>query len=528
MDELIGRVATTARAMWKHRWLGLLVAWVAAALAATMVLLVPDKYEATARIYVDTQSILKPLMSGLAVQPNVEQQVVMLSRTLISRPNVDKLVRMADLDLKNPSKEAREGLIDDLMKALEIKTVGRDNLYLLSYRDSDPNRAKRVIQSLVSIFVESSLGDTRKDSSAARKFIDEQIKVYVAKLEQAEARLKEFKLRNIELQTADGQDMAAHLGLVSGQLGQARLELREAENARDAARRQLDAEKSQSADLTSRSLLQESALSIATPEIDARIEAQKRSLDALLQRFTEQHPDVAGTRRLLAELEAVKRKEVQELRKTALAAPQSATGTGLIYQELNRLLANSEVQVAALRARVGEYAARFNRARELMKTAPQIEAEFAQLNRDYDTNKKNYNDLVARRESAALSGDLESAAGVADFRLIDPPRASPKPVAPNRVLLLPLALLAGVGAGLACAFVASQLRAVFFDARSVREVLGLPLLGVVTLVMDEGAVGRERAELRRFLLVCASLLGVFIAGMTLLTMMSGRMGLTQL
>jgi uncharacterized protein involved in exopolysaccharide biosynthesis len=104
MDELISQLATAARGMWKHRWLGLLVAWVVTAIGMFVVLSVPDKYEATARIFVDTQSILKPLMSGLAVQPNVDQQVVMLSRTLISRPNVEKLVRMADLDLKTQSK----------------------------------------------------------------------------------------------------------------------------------------------------------------------------------------------------------------------------------------------------------------------------------------------------------------------------------------------------------------------------------------------------------------------------------------
>lgn len=524
MDELISQVTTIARGMWRHRWLGLLMAWVGAAVAAIMVLSVPDKYEASARIFVDTQSILKPLMAGLAVQPNVEQQVVMLSRTLISRPNIEKLVRMADLDLKSSSGAARDRLIDELMNTLEIKTVGRDNLYTLAYRDSDPERAKRVIQSLVSIFIESSLGDTRNDSSTARKFIDEQIKVYVARLEQAESRLKDFKLRNLELQTADGQDLANHMGTVSSQLNQARLELREAENARDAAKRQLEAEKAQVADLSSRSLLQESTLSMATPEIDARIEAQKRNLDVLLQRFTEQHPDVAGARRLIAELEATKDKEVQALRKVALAASLAVGNDSLVYQELNRLLANSEVQVAALRARVGEYAARYSRARELMKTAPQIEAEFAQLNRDYDTNKKNYHDLVARRESATLSGDLESAAGVADFRLIDPPRASSTPVAPNRVLLLPLALLAGVGAGLAVAFIASQLRAVFFDARSVREVLGLPLLGEVALVMSEQAVRQEKSELHRFLLAGAGLPGVFIAGMIFLSLMSGRAG----
>ena len=524
MDELIRQIFTAAKGMWKHRWLGLLVAWVVTGIGTFVVLSVPDKYEATARIFVDTQSILKPLMSGLAVQPNVEQQVTMLSRTLISRPNVEKLIRMADLDLKSQSKGAQDALIDGLMKSLEIKNVGRDNLYVLSYRDASPDKAKRVVQSLVSIFVESSLGDSLKDSATAKKFIDEQIKTYVTKLEEAEKRLKEFKVRNIELQNADGKDMTGQLGAVSSQLSQARLDLREAENARDAAKRQMDAEKSQSANITSNSLLQESALSISTPEIDARIDAQKRNLDGLLQRFTEQHPDVAGARRLIIELEALKLKEVQELRKAAMANPTAASTNSLAYQELNRMLATSEVQVAGLRARVGEYETRFNRARELMKTAPQIEAEFAQLNRDYEINKRNYNDLVTRRESATLTGDLDSATGVADFRLIDPPRASPNPVAPNRLLLMPFALLAALGAGLAVAFIASQLRTVFFDARSLRDAVDLPLLGVVTLVMDEGTVRQEKTDLNKFLGASGGLLGVFIAGMIFLSFMSGRAG----
>jgi polysaccharide chain length determinant protein (PEP-CTERM system associated) len=524
MDELISQISTLARGMWKHRWLGLLITWVVAAVGAFVVLSVPDRYEASARIYVDTQSILKPLMSGLAVQPNVEQQVVMLSRTLISRPNVEKLIRMADLDLGNPSKAAQEAMIDRLTKTLEIKNVGRDNLYTLSFRDASPDKAKKVIQSLVSIFVESSLGETRKDSDTAKKFIAEQIKTYVAKLEKAESLLKEFKLRNIDIQTADGKDMSSQLGELSSQLNQARLELREAENGREAAKRQLDNEKSQGASITSRSLLQESAMSIATPEIDARIEAQKRSLDNLLQRFTDQHPDVAGAKRLIKELEDQKRKEVQELRKTAMANPAAASNNSLAYQELSRMLATSEVQVASLRARVGEYERRFSRARGLMKTAPQIEAEFSQLNRDYEINKKNYNDLVSRRESATLSGDLESAAGVADFRLIDPPRTSPKPVDPNRMLLLSVAFLVALGAGLVTAFAASQVKAVFHDGHSLRDVTRLPLLGVVTLVMSEESTLKQSADMKRFVCASGGLLCIFIAGMMAMSFLSGRGG----
>lgn len=527
MEELLGQIVSVAKGMWRHRWPALAVSWFIAVVGIVVVLAVPDKYEASARIFVDTQTILKPLMSGLAVQPNVEQQVVMLSRTLISRPNVEKLIRMADVDLGTSSKKAQENLIEQLTKELQIRNTGRDNLYTLAYQDTNPERAKRVVQSLVSIFVESSLGATRKDSDAAKKFLDEQIKTYVSKLEEAESRLKEFRLRNMETQGADGQDMAGKAAAIAAQLNQAKLELREAEKARDSAKRQLDAEKSQTANVTSRSILQESAINVSTPELDARIAALQQNMDSLLQRFTDSHPDVVNTRRLIKDLETQKKKEMVELRKVAMANPVSAAGgpnQSLVTQELGRMLATSEVQVAALGARVSEYQSRQARAQELLKTSPQIEAEFAQLNRDYGIHKKNYEDLVARRESASMSGELEGSSGTVDFRLIDPPRASQKPVAPNRLLLLPLALVASIGAGLGIAFVLSQLRAVFFDARAVRNTIGLPIVGVVTLVRSEAARTRESRSLRKFALASSGLLGMFIAAVVVLTVLANRAG----
>ena len=521
MQDLVNNLLIIAKGMWKFRWPGLLVAWLVAIVGVIVVVRLPDKYEASARIYVDTQSILKPLMSGLTVQPNVEQQVVMLSRTLITRPNVEKLVRMADLDLKNDSKARQEAVVETLMRTLEIRSLARDNLYLLSFNDTSPDRAKRVVQSLVSIFVESSLGATRKDTDSAKVFLNEQIKNYEAKLSEAEGKLKDFRLRNLELQTGSGQDSATRLGEISGQLEQAKLELREAENARDAARQQLASEQTQTTNLSTQGLLQESALAVSTPEIDARIEAQKRNLDNLLQRFTERHPDIINTRRLVKDLEEQKRKEVQELRRVAMATPMPSVKTNsAMYQELNKMLATAEVQVASLRARVAEYSTRYAQARAMLKTAPQLDAEASQLNRDYLINKKNYEDLVSRRQAAIMSGDLDEASGVADFRLIDPPRVSPQPVWPNRPVLYPLVLAAAIAAGLFMAFVASQLRPVFYRAGDLRDKFDLPLLGVVSMILSDADRRRERVGLIRFLAASGGLVGMFILGIFAMSLMS--------
>lgn len=525
MDLLIAQLLAIAKRVWKYRWTGVLTAWVVGLVGAVIVVVMPDRYEASARIFVDTQSILKPLMSGMAVQPNIELQVTMLSRTLISRPNVEKLVRMADLDLKNQSKAQQEATIEAVTKSLSIQSTARDNLYTLSYRDNDPETAKRVVQSFVSIFVESSLGASRKDTATATTFINEQIKTYEAKLEEAESRLKEFRLRNIQNMAGDGKDSASRLGELSNQLERARLEYREAVNARDAAKAQLSSDRVSAGTSSSKTPVAEADIAVATPEIDGRIDAQRRNLDALLQRYTEQHPDVIAGRKLVKELEAQKVKEVAELRKAAVNAPPGSipgTSGSLAYQEMNRLLATTEVQVAALRARVDEYSGRYAQALAAVKTAPQLESEAAQLNRDYAIHKKNYEDLVARRESASITGELDVASGVADFRLIDPPRANPKPVAPNRLLLLSASLLASLMLGGLASFAVSQLRPVFHDTHELRARLDVPILGVVTQLVSDADKRRQRIDLLRFGAATGSLIGLYVLGLTAMAIMLSR------
>lgn len=521
MDLLLAQLFGVLRRVWKYRWVGLGLSWLLGIVALVVAFVVPNRYESSARIYVDTQSILKPLMSGMAVQPNVEQQVTMLSRTLITRPNVEKLVRMADLDLKKQTKVQAESQIEHLMKTLSISTTGRDNLYTLAYNDPNPEVAKRVVQSLVSIFVESSLGATRKDTASATTFINEQIKAYEAKLEEAEQRLKEFRLRNLDMMSGDGKDSTARLAETNAQLERAKLELREAENARDAARRQLEGERGRGAEAGG--VAQESGLAVATPEIDARLTELRRVLDSLLQRFTDQHPDVVAVRRLIKELEEQKRREVAELRRQALSNPVGTGATGNpVQQELSRMLATAEVQVASLKARVAEYQGRYASALQAMKTAPQIEAEAAQLNRDYAIHKKNYEDLVARRESAAISGELDVAAGVADFRLIEPPRVSPRPVAPNRFLLLGAGLLVALAGGMFAAFAASQLRPVFFEPGELRVKTELPILGVVSRLVSEVETRRQRVDRLRFIGGSVALFGMFGLAMLALVVMNAR------
>jgi uncharacterized protein involved in exopolysaccharide biosynthesis len=175
MDDLIRQARIILRGMWAHRRWGIVVAWGCGAALLTMLLVIPGRYEASARIFVNTDSILKPLMTGLTVQPNDEQRIVMLSRVVISRPNVERLVRSVGLDAEARTPEERERVVDRVMKTLEFKGVGRDNLYSLTFRDEDPVRAKAAIDQIAEMFIASSRGGKEEDTDTAKRFIEEQI-----------------------------------------------------------------------------------------------------------------------------------------------------------------------------------------------------------------------------------------------------------------------------------------------------------------------------------------------------------------
>src|SRR3981189_2500806 len=144
MDEILQQALGYLRGMWHRRWIGLAAAWIAAIIGIAIVYRIPERYEASARVYVDTESLLKPLLAGLAIQPNIDQQVALMSRTLISRPNVEKLIRMADLDLRVKTQTERDDLIDDVIKTIVLTGNVQSNLYVITYRDPNPEQARKV------------------------------------------------------------------------------------------------------------------------------------------------------------------------------------------------------------------------------------------------------------------------------------------------------------------------------------------------------------------------------------------------
>jgi len=492
MNELTRQISIVLRTIWQRRWLAMAVAWATAVVLALMVWVIPNRYEATAKLFVDTQSVLKPLMAGLAFQPDLDQQVRMLAKTLLSRPNIERLMGDPGVGLGTLTDLKREQAIDRLTARIKIEHSG-GNLYLISYRDGDPNRAKAVVDGLVNLFIDSGNDSKQRDSQDASRFIDEQIKAYEVKLVEAENRVKEFKLRNFGVSGVSGQDYFARMSVLTDEVGKLRMTLAAAEQSRDALKRELSSEEPNV------------AIDAPTPavpmamqtEIDSRLDAQRRSLDDLLRRYTDAHPDVVAARRMIGQLETQKRQQEAERAKAAAKSGGRIASSNPVYQRLRIALAEGEANVASLRSQLGGQQERLDQVKATASRVPQAEAELAQLNRDYDIMRKQYDMLVSRREAASLGLKIDQSKSMAEYRLVEPPRVPAKAAFPDRTALAVVAMILALAAGGGAAFGMGKLYPTFDTQEALQAFAKRPVLGTVSRHLSMAAERTQRFDLIR-------------------------------
>ena len=193
MQDIFAQLVSYILGVWRHRWIALGLAWVIALTGWAYVWQLPEAYVASARMHVDTNSVLRPLMRGLTITPDINQRIQLMSQTLLSRPNLEKLARMTDLDLRATTDTQKEALIKRLQGSISLYgSRGNSSLYSISVTDRDRETARRIAQALITIFIETSMSDKRQDSSGAQSFLQEQIAESEARLVEAEERLALF------------------------------------------------------------------------------------------------------------------------------------------------------------------------------------------------------------------------------------------------------------------------------------------------------------------------------------------------
>jgi polysaccharide chain length determinant protein (PEP-CTERM system associated) len=496
IQQIINQLVSILRGIWRFRWYAMTLAWIIAITGWVYVFQIPNEYKAEAKVVVDTDSLLRPLMRGLALETNVGQRVQLMTQKLLSRPVLEKLARKTDLDIKASSPEEMNALIRQLKSSIKFQGTKRQDLYTISATHANPETAKVIVQALLTIFIEDTLGNTRQDTDVAEKFLMQQINEYESRLIEAENRIKKFKQENVGNMPAQGGGYFDQLHTVQSQLEQAQLQLREAQNMRDELKRQLAGEEPVFGFGTTTSQQQQQY----SHPLDEQIRQLRKQIDDLLLVYTEQHPNVIARKEKLAELEREREKDLKNMPKSVAHTTQQIE-TNPVYQQLKISLGQAEAQVSSLAVRVQEYENRVNELRQKINTVPEIEAKLKSLNRDYELNKKNYDSLVARLESVKLSEEVEQTGDDVKFETIDPPRVPENPVGPNRFFFNSIALIGGLAVGLGLAFLLSQIRPAIYDRHTLKLVSGFPVFGVVSRFWTPELLFKKRVEFTVFISV---------------------------
>jgi polysaccharide chain length determinant protein (PEP-CTERM system associated) len=518
MQEVIAQVLSVLRGAWRYRWLAVVIAWVVAIAGWIGVQFIPDKYTSSTQVYVDTESLLRPLLSGLAVDRDIMSQVGMMQAVMLSRPNLEKVAQQTDLLLSATTRQQQEEVIDSLASRIQLGRPdgpAMQNTFQVSFDDNNPRVAHRVVTTLLDTFMEDSLGLKRSDTAVAQRFLESQIKEYEQKLVEAEDRLAQFKQRNVGMMPGSDGGYYARLEQESNNLQLLRQSYQQMQTRRDELARQLAGEEPTYGLMGSAE---------GNP-IDGQIARFKAQRDQLLLQYTEKHPQVQSLNETIARLEEEKRGGAK------VSASVAAPGAGLtneeavvrsldmnpVYQNLRMSLSQADADLAAIRGQMQAQQAAIAGLRDRVQAIPEVEAELARLNRDYEVNKRNYDTLVQRLESARISESADQSADNVKFRVIQPPIVPFKPSGPERAILNTLVLLAALGAGVGLAAVLGQMRPTFSTRDVLEKVTGVRVIGAITFAVQEGFVPWYRRQGVMIGAAVSLLVAVFLSNLLLTT-----------
>ncbi len=501
LQQTLNQLLDYVKGIWIKKRYVMICSWLICPIGFAYVATLPDQYASKATVFVDTRSVLQPLLRGLAIQTDANQEIQMMAKTLLSRSNVETIARESDLDISVTTDAAFDSLVRRLADQIKLSSTGRDNIYNITYNNSNPVMAQRVVQETLDLFVEGALGNNRRDTDTAGRFLDEQIAEYESRLSEAEQRLADFKRQYSDILPLSGSFYGS-LQDLNGQLELTQLEIKQTQQQADSLRSQLSGNRG-----TDGFGVSNADEPVLRTRYDERIRGLEEELDRLKLRFTEMHPDVIETKALLDSLETARQREIDAFMNQEDG--ENSQPLNELNRELKLEVSRLESNIASLRVKEQNLQGKIAELESKVDLIPQIEAESTALNRDYGITKRKYEELLSRRESADLSRRADVSAEEMQFRIIEPPLLPTSPSGPNRAIMYTAVLLLGFGAGIGLAFLVSQLGPVLVRPKQLLQLTDYPIWGTVTHLNIVQIKKKNRIRVAVFALSCGTIFALY-------------------
>ena len=478
----------------------------------------PERYRSEALILVEQQKVPE-----LYVTPNVvtdlQDRLQSMTQQILSRTRLQKLIEQFKLYPKQRTRMTLDEVVDKMRKDIRIELVqaprrqGELTAFRIYYSADNPRTAQQITSQLTSLFIEENLQARGQQSISTTNFLENQLEQARKDLAEQEQQLRVYKIRYLGELPQQQPSILQMLSSLEAQLHANTAALDRAEQQRiylESLRTEYQAMQQSLASREGGSGLAPSAVA------EAALRDLRRQLTDLEAKYTSRHPDVDKLKDQIAEWEALRQRleaeQTDAQKGETSAAPVAPTRAPALAELDSRLKATKaeidgyQREMKQLRQRIKEFESRLN-------LTPLREQELAEVTRNYENSRQNYQSLLQKKLQSELATNLEKRQQGEQFRIIDPPSLPQKPSEPDRlqIVLIGWALGLCVGVGLTAAREITD--DTVHDEKALRDLTHLPVLVCVPVL-------RSRREQVRKMLTRALEAG----GATLLFLISVAMG----
>jgi protein tyrosine kinase modulator len=499
----------------RRRWQFLVLFFCGWALVWGASWLIPSTYRSGTLILVEQPSVPEKYVVS-NIDTGIQQQLDSITQQILSRTRLLRIINSLGLYAQDRKHKSPDDLVEQMRKDIEIELSHGDDRKLsafnIYYVNSDPKMAQLATAELANLFIAENLEQRQKRSENTTNFLEDQLDQARANLAQQEAKVRVFKDQHLgELPTQTQSNLQILIGLQN--------QVQANEDSLNRAKQQntyLESLINQYRAIDSGSKPAEGGV-VDLAAIDKELDQLKAQLADLTSHYTDKHPDVRKTREQIARTEQMRERIVADMNNRSNApspAPTAAkpldpkSGPTLEFEsqlKANRLeIANREAEIKDEQSKINQYQARLN-------MAPVMEQQFADITRDYDQSKTDYESLLAKKNQSAMSTDLEKTQQGEHFRMLDPPNLPVRPYKPNRLLLCGAGLAVGLVLGGGFAFGQEKLSGKIYSEREIKRLVPFDVIAEIPPIESL----QEQSSHRRGAWV-AGAAAVVIAGFILL------------
>ena len=479
----------------------------------------PAQYRSETLILVEQQRVPESyVVSNVAA--DLQERLQSMTQQILSRTRLLKIMDEFNLYPKLRSRQTMDELVDRMRKDIQIDLVQAPNgerqltAFKIAYLSHSPELAEQVTERLASLFIEENLRARQQQSEQTTQFLDSQLEEARTDLADQESRVKEFKSRYLgELP----EQVQSNVQILSGL--QSRLQ--QETDALSQAKQQgvyLESLLNQWRSLESDISVGGGGNAQTPPSLDQELDRLRAQLMDLSSHYTEKHPDI---RKLKEQIAKTQRLKQQMQAQVAAAAKDGTSADGSPrpsnYADLqamsprmqleSQLKANQlEIQnrqgtIDQLKRQNEAYQARLN-------TTPVREQQLAGLTRDYEQSRKNYEQLLAKRDQSEMATNLEKRQQGEQFRILDPPDLPQKPYSPNRLKLSLIGLVAGIAIGGGLTVTAEAIDDRVYSLEDFTDLVKAPLLVEIPPLLNPIEEQQQKREiwLQRIIMVLMALI----------------------